>query len=71
MAAIEYSTSIVSTRQAAEWGMGAIQAKFPRLAVPLPVNDKRRLVIRKVVVLLYNLRVRMIGLSQISTVFAD
>jgi hypothetical protein len=71
MAAIEYSTSIVSTRQATEWDMGTIQAKFPRLAVPLPVNDRRRLVICKVVVLLCNPRVRKIGLSQVSAVFPD
>jgi hypothetical protein len=66
-----YSTGVVSMRQTVEWGMRGLQSKFPRLTVPLPINDRQRLIICKVSLLLYNVKVRLIGLSQIAEVFED
>lgn len=66
-----FSSCLVKVRQAAEWGMRGLQSKFPRLTVPLPIDDQKRLLICQVSVLLYNLKIRTIGLSQIRTVFHD
>ena len=61
---------VLSIRQAAEWGMRAIQSTFSRLQAGLSVNsDERRRVI-SVCILLYNLRTEMIGINQIRTVFS-
>jgi hypothetical protein len=69
VAAQAVSNAITSIRQAAEWGMGAVEKPFRRLKMPLPYNP----VIRQKRILnihhLYNLRVRTTGISQIRTVF--
>ncbi|KAG8702053.1 hypothetical protein FRC09_004975, partial [Ceratobasidium sp. 395] len=40
-AAIKYSNSITSARQAVEWGMRALQGAFGRLRMPLDANDAK------------------------------
>jgi hypothetical protein len=59
-----------SMRQSAEWGMRMIQASFPRMCDKFPFETKgeRRIAI-KMMVLLYNLRARLVGINQIKNVF--
>lgn len=55
VAAITYSNVLVSARQAAEWGMRAIQGSFGHLRVPLNVNDPEgRMTLLKLVVWIYS-----------------
>jgi hypothetical protein len=57
-------------RQAAEWGMRAIQSSFPRLKDMLVYEDTgERRILMKMVCLLYNLRARTVGINQIKNVF--
>ena len=60
-----------SLRQAAEWGMRAIQGSFPRLKDQIRYEEygERRLTL-KLLVLLYNFRLEMVGLNQLRTVYA-
>lgn len=69
--AILLDNAVIGQRQAAEWGMGSIQRTFGRLKSPLPVESFKRKLILKVVVLLYNFRVKYVGLNQIQTVFTE
>ena len=57
-------------RQCSEWGMRTIQASFPRLFDKFPFETKgeRRIAI-KMMVLIYNLRARLVGINQIKNVF--
>lgn len=59
-----------SLRQAAEWGMRAIQGSMPRLkdALKYENNGERRRIL-KLVPLLYNLRLARVGLNQIANVY--
>jgi DDE superfamily endonuclease len=59
-----------SLRQAAEWGMRAIQGSMPRLKDPIKFeqNGERR-VIMKLVPLLYNIRLTLVGLNQLKSVY--
>jgi hypothetical protein len=59
-----------SMRQCSEWGMRTIQASFPRLCDKFPFETKgeRRIAI-KMMVLIYNLRARLVGINQIKNVF--
>ena len=59
-----------SMRQCAEWGMGALQSSFPRLndKFPFETRGERRISI-KMMVLIYNLRARMVGINQIRNFF--
>ena len=63
------NTAVISIRQAAEWGMGAVEKCFRRLSLPLPYNpevSRQRLMnIHQ----LYNYRVRRTNVSQIRNVF--
>lgn len=69
-AAITYSNALVSARQAAEWGMRSLQGSFGRLRVPLDINNPLgRMRLLEVVVRLHNLRTRLVGASQIRTVY--
>ena len=61
---------ITSTRQAAEWGMHAIQSVFARTQLKLPTNKHTRKVILECVWHLYNVRCRIMKLNQIATVFS-
>lgn len=60
-----------SERQSAEWGIRAMKAPFGRLRLPLPADSTLRLRLLEVCVHLYNLRVRVIGLNQIRTVYGN
>lgn len=62
---------VVSVRQAAEWGMRAIQGPFARLKTALPIDNAKRKLILTVIVMLHNLRTRRVGFNQIATVYAD
>ena len=57
-------------RQAAEWGMPAIQSSFPRLKDMFVYEDTgERRILMKMVCLLYNLRAGTVGINQIKNVF--
>lgn len=59
-----------SLRQAAEWGMRAIQGSFPRLKdkIRYEENGERRIML-SLVVLIYNYRLEVVGLNQIRNVY--
>jgi len=63
------SNAITSMRQAAEWGMGAVEKVYRRLLQRLPYNQKRRSLRIKNLFKLYNFRVRTTKISQIRTYF--
>jgi len=65
------NSKITSTRQAVEWGNGALQRTFARLALPMSANEKKRQNIIIVVCHLFNLRTRLTGFNQIRTVYCD
>jgi len=55
-----------SARQTAEWGMLALQASFPRLKDRFVYEERgERRIVLKIMVLLYNMRARMVGINQI------
>jgi hypothetical protein len=66
-ARIDEATSL---RQAAEWGMRAIQSSMPRLkdAIRYEENGERSRIM-KLVPLLYNLRLSIVGLNQIANTY--
>ena len=59
-----------SVRQMAEWGMRGLQASFPRLKDRITYEERgeRRLTL-ELIVMLYNYRASVVGLSQIQSVF--
>ena len=63
-------TEATSLRQAAEWGMRAIQGSMPRLkdAMQFEENGERKRIM-KLVPWLYNLRVIRVGLNQIANTY--
>ena len=62
----EVMTDATSLRQAAEWGMRAIQGAFPRLKDHITYEKNgERTIILKLLPLLYNLRCNKVGLNQI------
>jgi hypothetical protein len=66
----ELSRQVTSLRQSAEWGMRALQAGFPRLKDRLVYEetDERKCIMYSIV-LLFNLRSRIVGMNQISSTF--
>ncbi len=59
-----------SMRQAAEWGMRAIQSSFPCLKDTFVYEETgERRIVMKMLCLLYNLRARTVGINQIKNVF--
>ena len=58
-------------RQSAEWGMRAFQSSFPRIKDRFNYEEKgeRRLVL-KFLIMLYNLRAKMLGINQIQNTYA-
>lgn len=55
-----------SARQASEWGMRAFQGSFPRIKDRLVYEERgERKVILHTLVLLFNLRTRLVGINQI------
>ncbi len=68
-ALLELHNLYVSLRQAAEWGMRALQGTFSRLKSRLTsCKVKRRLIIIGII-LLHNFRPELVGLNQIATAF--
>jgi hypothetical protein len=65
------SNAVTSIRQAAEWGMGAVDKSFRRLLMPLPFDQEVRKVRIGNIMRLYNLRVRTTRISQIRSVFGS
>ena len=65
------SSSISRLRQAAEWGMGAVEKPFKRLLSKLPYNPKLRNIRLQNIHRLYNYRVRRTGICQIRNFFYD
>lgn len=64
--------ALISTRQAAEWGMRALQGAFGRLKIPMDCNDaegRGRLI--RVCVRIHQLRCRAVGLNQLKEVFIN
>ena len=60
----------MSMRQSAEWGMGAVQSSFPRLKDTLPYEEYgERKRIMTSLLLLFNLRARLVGINQIRNVW--
>ena len=56
--------------QSAEWGMHSIQSSFPRLKDTFVYEEGgERRIILKMVVLLNNLRARMVGINQIKNFY--
>ena len=54
-----------SMRQAAEWGMRAIQSSFPRLKDTFVYEETgERRIVMKMLCLLYNLRARTVGINR-------
>ena len=58
-----------SMRQSAEWGMRALQCSFPRIQDRFLYEEYgERKIILKMMVLLYNVRARKVGINQIKSV---
>jgi DDE superfamily endonuclease len=68
--AFQQAVEATSLRQASEWGMRAIQSAFPRLkdALKYEENGERRRIL-KLVPLLYNVRLELVGLNQIRNTY--
>jgi hypothetical protein len=65
-----FNQQLVSSRQAAEWGMRSLQGSFGRLRIPLPSDDLHfRQLLLLVVCRLHQLRTRVVGVNQIKTVY--
>jgi DDE superfamily endonuclease len=66
---LEEATSL---RQTSEWGMRAIQGAFPRLKDAMKYEEKgERIRILRLVPLLYNFRLEVVGLNQIMNTYAE
>ena len=63
-------SAIISIRQAAEWGMGAVEKVWRILQLRLPFDPLVRQLRLNIFHRPYNLRVRFTGISEIRTVFA-
>ena len=61
--------AITRQRQAAEWGMRALQGAFGRLDLRLTTNKSKRGLLLYVIFRLHNYRTRMVGLNQIKEVY--
>jgi hypothetical protein len=63
---------VVSARQAAEWGMRALQGSFGLLKLPLPAsNHKAQAKITHLAVCLHQLWCQSVGINQTATVYQD
>jgi hypothetical protein len=63
---VEVNKQATSMRQSAEWGMRALQSSFPRMQDRFKFEKfGERRVILKMMILVYNLRARMVGINQI------
>jgi hypothetical protein len=61
---------LLAFRQAAEWGMGALQGSFGRLRVPLQINHANQHGdLLETIMRLFNLQTRRVSYNQICTVY--
>jgi hypothetical protein len=59
-----------SMRQSAEWGMRAFQSTMPRIKDRMKFEERgERKVTLTVMILLYNLRARMVGINQLQSFY--
>ncbi len=59
-----------SAQQTAEWGMRMIQSSFPRLKDCFIYEERgERRITLKMIILLYNMRARMVGINQIRNTY--
>jgi hypothetical protein len=67
---MDVAKDATSMRQSAEWGMRAFQASFPRIKdrITLEYRGQRKLMM-KLMIHLYNLRTRKVGINQILNVY--
>ena len=67
---LQINKEATAMRQSAEWGMRAIQSSFPRLKdrFTYEENGERKLML-KMMILLYNLRSRKVGINQIRNTY--
>jgi hypothetical protein len=67
---LRFQREATSMRQAAEWGMRALQGSFPRLKSPIRYEEfgERRQIL-ETAVLLFNWRANTVGINQLRTVF--
>ncbi|KDN40849.1 hypothetical protein RSAG8_07867, partial [Rhizoctonia solani AG-8 WAC10335] len=64
------SAEVTSVRQAVEWGMRAIKGCFSRLYVPMDINNsEKRATLIETCFRLHNVRTRLVGINQITTVY--
>ncbi|RPA85887.1 hypothetical protein BJ508DRAFT_317111 [Ascobolus immersus RN42] len=71
-AEIRFNEELLSTRQAAEWGMQCIQGCASCLKVRMPAdNSEYRARLIELCILLHNLRVNRMGINQIRTVYEE
>jgi hypothetical protein len=67
---LQRKRQVTSMRQAAEWGMRAIQSSFPHLKDTFVYEDTgEHHILMKMVCLLYNLHARTVEINQIISVF--
>ena len=67
---ITIAREATSMRQSAEWGMHAFQASFPHVKDRIPFENKgQRKLMVKMMLLLYNLQARRVGINQILNVY--
>ena len=67
---IEIRRDATAMRQAAEWGMRSFQASVPRLKDRIPFEQfGQRKIMMTMMILLYNLRTKKVGINQIRNVY--
>jgi len=67
---MEIAKDATSMRQSSEWGMRAFQASFPRIKDRITMEERgQRKLMMKLMILLYNLRTRRVGINQILNVY--
>jgi hypothetical protein len=67
---IDIARDATSMRQSSEWGMRAFQASFPRIKDRITIEYRgQRKLMMKLMVHLYNLRTRRVGINQILNVY--
>lgn len=67
-----FDRQLLSYRQTAEWGNRTIQGSFGRLRVPLPIqHEDVRGDLLEVIMRLYQVRTRKVGINQITTVYMN
>lgn len=70
MADLAIKREATSMRQSAEWGMGTVQASFPRLKDTFTYEEYgERKITLTCLFLLYNCRARLVGINQIKNVY--